>query len=101
MRIFINRGSVCMGDDVEDHNKVFNIQKDYTLKEFLNYVIESNYFPRISGNDVSWTVTINNIDYYTYYTLDGKIVKHFETESEPSKLLKDKVKVFFRYNSKS
>ncbi|MGX8834102.1 hypothetical protein ACWG0P_07800 [Amedibacillus sp. YH-ame6] len=52
LAIKVNRNSVCMGDDCDDHRKTYNIDAKTTVSEFI-YTL-SNYLPQMKS--VIWSV---------------------------------------------
>lgn len=73
MKIKINRQSVCLGDDMEDHMKTYQLDNDTTYEEFFHILKEDNYFPGISGNNVVWVLTTKKSDcIFSYFSRTGK-----------------------------
>lgn len=73
MDIKVNRDSVCMGDDVVDHSKVFKIDDDATYEELFQVLKEKHYFPSVSGNNVVWVLTSEHNDcILSYFTSTDK-----------------------------
>ncbi|GMB00006.1 hypothetical protein [Pelosinus sp. IPA-1] len=81
MKIFIDRDSVCMGDDVEEHAFDIEVDDDFDFTELFRYIININYFPEISGNDVIWTMEYGKgTEIATYQTVNNKIYTTFVGE---------------------
>jgi hypothetical protein len=75
--IFINRSSVCMGDDIEDHKINIEISKEITFSELFNRLIKEKYFPDIFENNVVWTLLYDNEDIVSWITKENKLFNHF------------------------
>jgi hypothetical protein len=75
--IFINRSSVCAGDDIEDHKINIETSKEITFSELFNKLIKENYFPGIVGNNVVWTLLYDNDDIVSWITKENKLFHHF------------------------
>lgn len=72
MDIMINRQSVCMGDDVEDHALTYTIGPDTKFSDVFQDLIEQGYFPNVSGNDVIWTLFCGKDDLISWKTKIGR-----------------------------
>jgi hypothetical protein len=97
--IFINRSSVCMGDDIEDHKVTIEISKEITFSELFNKLIKKNYFPGIFGNNVVWALLYDNDDIVSWITKENKLFTHF-IGAEPTIYSYEnyyKKSIFFKY----
>lgn len=56
MRILINRESVCMGDDIDSHELIIDVDDGFNFKELFRYIINIGYLPNVWGNDVVWVM---------------------------------------------
>ena len=82
MEIKIDRESVCMGDDCEDHSKIYQFEDNATYEDLFEKLKNDNYFPSVSGNNVVWVLTAKDFDcIFSYYT---KMDKFFAGLSEKS-----------------
>lgn len=77
LSIKVNRDSVCMGDDVEDHQISINLTENMTFEELFHELIKNKYLPQIHGNDIVWVLTYKDNDLFTYVTKPNKIYSCF------------------------
>jgi len=54
--IFINRESVCMGDDCEDHELEFKVNESTTLCELIIELFNMRYLASIGGGKATWVL---------------------------------------------
>lgn len=84
MDIRVNRQSVCMGDDVENHTVVYTVTSFSTkLSDVFRDLIDQKYFPNISGNDVVWTLYYDEDDVISWKTKENKLYDRFASK-EPA-----------------
>lgn len=83
MDISICRQSVCMADDVDDHTITYTIESSTTFSDIFLDLIKKKYFPRVSGNDVVWTLFCGDDDLMSWKTKENKIYSRFVDE-EPT-----------------
>ena len=57
--IKINRESVCMGDDIESHEKEITVYSSISLKEFISK-LQEKYIPSVAGSIAIWLLKIND-----------------------------------------
>ncbi len=57
--IKINRESVCMGDDIESHEKEITVSASISLKEFISK-LQEKYIPSVAGSIAIWLLKIND-----------------------------------------
>ena len=88
MDITVNRHSVCMGDDVENHSIIYTVNRDSTFSSIFRDLISQKYFPNIYGNDVVWVLNCNHDDLATWKTKSNKLYTRFVMD-EP-KILSEK-----------
>jgi hypothetical protein len=75
MNIKINRSGVCMGDDVADHNRTYQMDKNSTYEDLFKVLIDDSYFPSISGNNVVWVLTSKHYEcIFSYFTRTNKMI---------------------------
>lgn len=70
----INRESVSMGDDINDHSIIIKLRKSYTIKRLIQILESHNFFANVYGNNVAWTLTLNKNEIATYYTKSRKVI---------------------------
>lgn len=81
MHIWIDRASVCMGDDVENHRINIEVDEKLNFEELFRYIINLNYLPNISGNDVVWSMVYGkDAEIAAYQTINNKIYTTFINE---------------------
>ncbi len=74
MEIRINRRSVCMGDDVENHSKILHMCKYATYKDLFKRLKREKYFPNVEGNNAVWVLaTKEHFCIFAYFTLTQKL----------------------------
>ncbi|MCD7840672.1 MAG: hypothetical protein LUG46_08620 [Erysipelotrichaceae bacterium] len=73
MFIKINRDSVCLGDDMNDHSTTYLIDEDTRFSDIFSNLIEQNFFPKVSQNNVVWTLTCDNNDIVSWTTYDNQM----------------------------
>ena len=59
INIKINRESVCMGDDIESHEKEITVSASISLKEFISK-LQKKYIPSVAGFIAIWLLKIND-----------------------------------------
>jgi hypothetical protein len=60
MQVYVSRGSVAAGDDVDAPNADSIAVPDGTpLEEIIGGIAKSGYLPTIEGGQASWSVTSN------------------------------------------
>lgn len=75
--ITICRGSVCTGDDVEDHTISYTITASTRFSDIFQDLIKQKYFPNVSGNDVVWTLFCGNDDLMSWKTEEDRLYSRF------------------------
>ena len=55
MDIIINRDSVCPGEDIESHERTYQMDNNSTYEDLFKVLMDDNYFPSISGNNAVGT----------------------------------------------
>lgn len=69
MKIYVTRGSVCMGDDVFDNSRDIEFATNASVGDIIPELNASSFFPSVSGNDVMWAVENARkeriLEYYT------------------------------------
>ncbi|MBD5465017.1 MAG: hypothetical protein HDR22_04245 [Lachnospiraceae bacterium] len=101
MEITINRQSVCMGDDIEDHAITYTIDSSTRFSGIFQDLIKERYFPSIAGNDVVWTLVCGKDDLMSWKTKEDKLYSRFVFE-EPAILSVKRWRtaaIYFRYYS--
>lgn len=83
MEITINRESVCMGDDTDDHTITHAIEQTTTFSGLFRELIQQKYFPGVFGNDVVWVLHCGGDDLVSWKTREDKLYSRFVTE-EPA-----------------
>ncbi|QGQ18455.1 hypothetical protein GC089_03270 [Cellulomonas sp. JZ18] len=58
MEITLSRGSVCMGDDVDDHRRTVDVDPDRTIGSVLADALEDYPLASVSG-EVSWVAEVH------------------------------------------
>lgn len=97
MELIINRESVCLTDDVENHKRTFVLSDKATYEELFKKLLEEKFFPYISGNNVVWVLTSKqHSTLFSYYTLTGKILERQKCLNE---ICGEEKKLLFRYYS--
>ncbi|MDR1228735.1 MAG: hypothetical protein LBK55_06920 [Azoarcus sp.] len=60
MKIYVSRGSVAAGDDINAPNSESLSVPDGTgLREIVQDIAQSSYLPQIAGGQATWSVTSN------------------------------------------
>lgn len=77
MNIAINRQSICMADDIDDHTTTYTIHTTTKFSDIFQDLIRQNYFPHITGNDVIWTLLCGEDDLITWKTKEDRIYHRF------------------------
>lgn len=81
MQIWIDRASVCMGDDVENHRINIDVDENLNFEELFRYIVNLKYLPNISGNDVVWSMIYGeDAEIAAYQTINNKIYTTFINE---------------------
>ena len=62
MKVYISRGSVAAGDDVDAPNaKSLSVPDGTELVEIIKGIVQSGYLPSIAGGHATWSVTSNTV----------------------------------------
>lgn len=62
MRIYVSRGSVAAGDDVNAPNpESLSVPDGTGLHEIVKSIATSDYLPRIAGGQAAWSVTSSGL----------------------------------------
>ncbi len=48
-RVVVNRESVCMADDMDDHSILIELQKSCTIKNLIQILERHNFFGSVSN----------------------------------------------------
>lgn len=97
MNIKVNRDSVCLGDDIDDHSKIFCLNDDATYEDLYKLLIREKYFPSISGNNVVWVLTTKEcFCIFSYFTRTNKFSMGL-SEKQLKNILKCSSDMFFKY----
>ncbi len=100
LTILVNRDSVCMGDDVDDHQISIHIDENMNFEELFRLLIDNRYLPNIHGNDVVWVLSHKDEELLSYVTLFDKMYSCF-TNCMPrvsSKIHSNEI-IYFKYFS--
>lgn len=76
----IDRDSVCTGDDIDPHTTTYTVNSSTKFSDIFLGLINKNYFPRIFGNDVVWTLCCGKDDLVSWRMKENKLYSHFVTE---------------------
>lgn len=60
LEIILDRDSVCMGDDMDSHEKTIKITRPMKLSDFIDMVINLRYLPYIYGGKATWVMRYQN-----------------------------------------
>ena len=60
IKVFLNRDSVCMGDDCEPHAKTVEIDS-FVDPVVLAEELSSGYLPSVAGIGHTWTCVLNGV----------------------------------------
>lgn len=83
MEILINRQSVSMGDDVDDHIISYTVNELTKFSDVFTELIATKYFPNVFGNNVVWTMFWGEEDLISWNTKEDKLYSRF-VECEPT-----------------
>lgn len=97
MKININRDSVCLGDDIDEHSKIICLSDDAIYEDLFKILIKEKYFPSISGNNVVWVLTTQEyFCVFSYFTKTNKISMGF-SEKKLINICKTSSDMKFKY----
>ena len=83
MKITVNRSSVCMGDDVDNHERTVEIDGKASCFDLLKMLQNNGFFAYVSGNNVVWVLKAG----------DDRCILAYYTKSDRVSLLTDKLKL--------
>lgn len=83
MEIKINRQSVSMSDDENDHIITYTVSESTKFSDIFKELIKQKYFPTVSGNNVVWTMFCGEEDLISWNTQKEKLCSRF-IFSEPT-----------------
>ncbi len=72
MLIKINRDNIT--NDATNHTLTYSIDEDTRFSDIFSDLIEQNYFPKVSQNNVVWTLTCDNNDIVSWTTYDNQML---------------------------
>lgn len=99
IQIKVNRESVCMGDDVQDHTQIYELDEDATYEDLFYELKRDNYFPSVYGNNVVWILTLQEYPcIFSYYTLFNKFIKGLSVK-ELKVICRESNEFYLRYYS--
>ncbi|MDL2276396.1 hypothetical protein LJC02_01960 [Breznakia sp. OttesenSCG-928-G09] len=99
MNIIVNRDSVCLGDDMENHSRKYSFAGDATYEDLFNRIKQDQYFPSIAGNNVVWVLTTKNFScIFSYFTKTNKFSMGL-SEKKLNKLFSSNDEVHLKYYS--
>ncbi len=101
VKIFVDRGSVCMGDDAGIHKRELQLYGGETAEKLIRRLVRERFFPSVSGNDVVWVMEIgknSSTPICAYYTKADRI-DVYSPVSKLSELCSDGGLVKFTYIS--
>lgn len=102
MKVTINRESVAMGDDVYNHEIIIDTPTVINLKNLFDDLVETNYFPKVSGNDVVWVLKYDEREWIAWKTKENVYYSPFVDTSVFRVELKNEKEgntIFFTYYS--
>ncbi len=83
MELLINRDSVCMGDDMDDHQISLTVEDSSSFTSIIEELKRIKFFPSIDGNNVVWVLIYSNDDLVSYVTKTNSIYSRY-VFSEPT-----------------
>ena len=99
MELIINRDSVCLGDDVTDHKKVFVLNDEATYDELFAIIIQEKYLPNVSGNNVVWVLSSADcFCIFSYFTRTKKMNMGL-AEKQLNKICRNNHELIIKYYS--
>lgn len=54
MQVWVDRQSVCYGDDIHPHHRFYDLPDDTTIRTFLDVIRQDKYLATISGGRATW-----------------------------------------------
>lgn len=97
MRIQFTRDSVCMGDDVIDNSKEYELSDDADCLSIMAILKEKNFLPHVSGNNAVWVLINDKGDeIFSFFMLKDISVK-ITTKNSLKQICGDVNKLHFRY----
>lgn len=79
-KIIVNRDSICMGDDIDNHQKTFIYDKGVTVEGFTD-IVKKYHLPEINGEWILKSKTGNVIFVYK------QVTKEIEYNVDPKDLI--------------
>ncbi len=99
MNIEVNRESVCAGDDIVGHKKVYQLVNNATYEDLFNILKKDHFFPHVASDNEVWVMTSKHYwCIFSYYTKTGKILTGL-CEKSLKDICASSGKVFFEYYS--
>lgn len=97
MIIHFTRDSVCMGDDMMDNSRDYELSDDALWTDILKVVKEKHFLPHVSGNDVVWVLLNNNgNEIFALYVLKDVVVR-ISPKDTVKQICQDSNTLHFRY----
>lgn len=56
--IKVKRDSVCMGDDVFNNSRSYEVEEGLDLSSVMEMLINDHFFASVHGNDVVWSMNL-------------------------------------------
>lgn len=73
MKVTVDRASVCAGDDVFAHKKIYELPDGADCRDLLKVLKADGFFASVAGNDVVWALTVGDT-VFAYFTKSGRCV---------------------------
>lgn len=96
MLIKIRRSSVCLADDITDHEIEMDFTENQTFSDIIHKLQSTQYFPNMGVHDVAWVLECDNQDLITLLPKNNIIISRF-VDKEPSIGRWKGKDIFFRY----
>lgn len=99
LKLKINRDSVCLADDINNHEKVYEVDDNATYEDLFNLLKSDHYCPTVFGNNEVWVLTSQHCNcIFSYFVKTNKLSRGL-SESSLESVCGDFFNVFLKYYS--
>lgn len=101
-KIIITRDSVAIGDDINSpHTKNIKVHPQWKIVDILNFIVTSNYLPKVNGGKATWSVAINEpIAVITQENFESPLlICHADYPHQGTKGFVDIQRIHFNYHA--
>lgn len=97
MLIHFTRDSVCMGDDMMDNSRDYEMPDDAIWSDILELIRDKSFLPHVSGNNVVWLLMNESGEEIFSYFVSREILCQITEMYSLRQICEDSNTLHFRY----